>query len=279
MKTSIGICAHNEEKNIGKLITRLLTDPLINEIIVVASGCTDNTVKIAEKFPVKLIVDPERRGKAVAVNQFIDQATGDILIIESADTLPVSFTFKRLLQPFTFDSVGMVGAHPIPTNNDKSMMSKIGRLLWKTHHEMARKSPKAGEVCAFRNVIQGIDPQTAVDEACIESQVVKQGYKIYYQPHAIIFNKTPLTYDDFLKQRSRIFHGHLLLKESGYEVPSMSVLTAAISVLKAADYRHLKTLGTAVIYETMARRQAIKRLKYKGSSTIWETVDSTKDIS
>jgi len=54
----IGIAAHNEEANIGKLLQNLLTQPLedsvlLEEIIVVASGCTDRTEEIVEEFAMK----------------------------------------------------------------------------------------------------------------------------------------------------------------------------------------------------------------------------------
>ena len=55
---SIGIPAHNEEANIGRLLENLLTQPLedfliLEEIIVVTSGCTDRTEKIVDKFAKK----------------------------------------------------------------------------------------------------------------------------------------------------------------------------------------------------------------------------------
>jgi glycosyltransferase involved in cell wall biosynthesis len=47
IRCSVGITAHNEEANIGRLLDAMLNQHLdeveIAEIIVVASGCTDNT--------------------------------------------------------------------------------------------------------------------------------------------------------------------------------------------------------------------------------------------
>jgi glycosyltransferase involved in cell wall biosynthesis len=72
LDVSVGICAYNEEENIGALLENLLTQqslPHNSEIIVVCSGCTDETPSIVEKFArkdkrVKLILEEERRGKA-----------------------------------------------------------------------------------------------------------------------------------------------------------------------------------------------------------------------
>ena len=50
VRFSMGITAHNEEANIGKLLECVIEQDLrtaiLTEIIVVISGCTDNTVKL-----------------------------------------------------------------------------------------------------------------------------------------------------------------------------------------------------------------------------------------
>jgi len=293
MKVSIGICAYNEEKNIGKLLEALASEELIGQIVVVASGCTDNTVKIAQSFEGNknfvMVVDNERRGKAVAINQFINTARQningfypDVLIIESADTIPSPCAFKHLLNPLIADErIGMVGARPIPMNQKDTRMGRIGHLLWESHHQMSLIKPKAGEVCAFRNVIERINPDTAVDEASIQAQLVWQGYKIVYAPRAVIWNKAPETKEDFIKQRKRIYHGHLKLKaETGYEVPSLSLRTVIKATLKAGRQEKLiRSIGYAAWLELYSRFQANKAMGNGYNSTIWEISKSTKELS
>jgi len=54
LRCSVGVTAYNEEANIGRLLDALLNQHLhdveISEIIVVASGCTDNTIPIVESI-------------------------------------------------------------------------------------------------------------------------------------------------------------------------------------------------------------------------------------
>src|SRR6266576_3625440 len=80
LSCSIGVMAYNEERNIGRLLTALLaqqTDKCqIEEIIVLASGCTDRTVDIVHSFSmvnprIKLVIQAQRQGKASAVNLFM----------------------------------------------------------------------------------------------------------------------------------------------------------------------------------------------------------------
>ncbi len=51
---SMGITAHNEEANIGKLLECVLQQEfrkaVLTEIIVVISGCTDNTEAVVREY-------------------------------------------------------------------------------------------------------------------------------------------------------------------------------------------------------------------------------------
>jgi len=276
MNVTIGISAYNEAQNIGNLLNFLRDYPF--EKIVVASGCTDDTVKIAKSFSgVKVIVEEIRKGKASAVNEIIHEAGGDIIILEGADTIPSGFCFNYLLEPIINNpDIGMVGAHPIPVNKLDSQINKIGHLLWRSHHQMALKYPKAGEVIAFRNKISGIDPATPVDEAYIEFELVEMGYKVAYAPDAIIFNRAPENRDDFIKQRKRIFAGHLRLKEKGYQVHTMNTFEVIAASWRASH--NIFLLAQGGFLELRARHEAVKSMKNGYNPTIWERVSSTKQV-
>ena len=71
---SIGVCAYNEERNIGNLLKSLqdqiLSKVEITQIVVVSSACTDKTDEIVETFlssdpRIKLIKQADRRGKRI----------------------------------------------------------------------------------------------------------------------------------------------------------------------------------------------------------------------
>ena len=227
---SIGVMAYNEEANIGYLLESLLNQRLstciINEIIVVASGCTDGTVEIVESFArssdrIKLMIQEKRKGKASAINIFLAGAKGDIIILVSGDTIPENETIENLVRPFQDPDTGMTGARPVPVNSKDTFMGFTTHLYWRMHHELARNQPKLGELIAFRNVVREIPEDTAVDEASIEAVITEAGYRTYYAGDAIVHNKGPETVGDFLKQRRRIVAGHVHLKAtSNYRVSS-----------------------------------------------------------
>src|SRR5258708_37411856 len=81
---SVGIMAYNEEANIERTLRAVLAQQgpsiRIEEVIVVASGCTDRTVPIVtalaqQEQRVHLYVQEKREGKASAINLFLKKTT------------------------------------------------------------------------------------------------------------------------------------------------------------------------------------------------------------
>jgi len=227
---SIGVFAYNEAQNIGHLLyalqNQVTQDVNIKEIIVVSSASTDKTDEITEQFAekdsrIRLITEKKRNGKSTAINLFIKEAKSNILVIESADTIPENDVIEKLVSPFSDNKIGMTGGKPLPVNNENTFIGYAVHLLWRLHHQMALISPKLGEMVAFRKVFDAIPPDSAVDEASIEALIREKGLILRYIPEAIINNKGPENLQDFLKQRRRIAAGHLWLKEhNNYSVSS-----------------------------------------------------------
>jgi GT2 family glycosyltransferase len=68
-----------------------------DQIIVVDNGSADATQVVAREFPVDLIVFPENRGFAIAVNEGIRHANGDWILILNNDVVLEPYWLERLL--------------------------------------------------------------------------------------------------------------------------------------------------------------------------------------
>ncbi len=68
-----------------------------DQIVVVDNGSDDATPLVAREWPIDLIVFPENRGFAVAVNEGIRRATGDWLLIVNNDVVLEPDWLERLL--------------------------------------------------------------------------------------------------------------------------------------------------------------------------------------
>src|SRR2546421_12510728 len=287
---SVGIMAYNEEGNIDCAIRAVLEQQgstlHIEEIIVVASGCTDRTVPIVAEIAlqeprVRLCVQEKREGKASAINLFLKQAISPVVVLMGADVIPEDSALEYLCAPFKDPNIGMVGGHPVPVNDPATFMGHAVHLLWRLHDRLARVHPKLGEVIAFRNVISGIPSDSAVDEISIQALICQLGYQLIYEPACIVYNKGPLTIHDFLKQRRRIYAGHLQVRDrQNYQASTMRVSPIARQLIACRDFtmstpqQVLWTLG-AVTLEGLARLQGSYDYRHKREHHIWQMVDST----
>ena len=286
---SIGVCVYNEEKNIRGLLNSLLnqTTKRIIEIIVVSSACSDKTDEIIENDFLKsnskvvLLKQKRREGKASAINLFLKYARGEIVVLESGDTTPAIDAIENLIEPFNNPKTGMTGGHPIPVNDPDTFMGFTVHLLWDLHHKLALKNPKFGELVAFRrNLVTKIPADTAVDEASIEALIKEKGYELKYAPHAIVYNKGPETILDFLKQRRRIFAGHIHLKKTkDYTVSSMKKLNILRLILEEIKLTPKNTLWAtgAILLEFCGRACGwYDFYMRKDNPFIWDISGTTK---
>lgn len=291
-KCSIGIMAYDEEKNIAHLLLAIQSQKLVKleilEIIVVASGCTDQTERIVSDFSqkdprIKLISQPKREGKSSAINLWLKSVAGEILILESADTIPDESSLEKLTAPFENKTIGMTGAHPIPVDDPKTLMGFATHLLWRLHHIIALENPKMGEVVAFRSIVKSIPEKSAVDEGSIEAEIVKNGYQIVYAPEATIKNKGPETISDFLRQRRRIFAGHLWLKNNfDHQVSTMNGIKIFKILVKNLDWNSREIIFTplVILLEIWGRFLGWYDYKIlKKNPAIWDIAKSTKNLS
>ena len=118
----------------------------------------------------------------------------------------------------------MVGGHPTPVNDEATFMGHAVHLQWRLHDRIARQSPKLGEIVAFRNVVPSIPLDTAVDELSIQGAgrpISATGWCT--SRRRLSTTAGPLRCGDFLRQRRRIYAGHLRIRDQqDYAAPTMS---------------------------------------------------------
>jgi poly-beta-1,6-N-acetyl-D-glucosamine synthase len=286
---SVGIMAYNEEANIADAIAAILGQnpgsSHIAELIVVASGCEDRTVPIvsdiARQDPrVRLIEQERREGKASAINLFIGAATSPVLLMVSADVLVEDGTIDALLRHFEDPGVGMAGGHPIPVNGETTFLGHAVHLQWRLHDRIAREAPKLGEIVAFRNVVPSIPTDTAVDEISIQALVTQLGLRLVYEPKAIVYNRGPTTVRDWLRQRRRIYAGHLqIVEQQTYAASTMSSARVLRALVGSGSCRtprafvwSIGTVGLEVTARALGRYDAARRRPQH----VWEMCPTTK---
>lgn len=227
-KVSIGIPVFNEEKNIGKLLSCLNESAFnfdLREILIVCSGCTDNSVKIVESLmkkrkKIRLMIEKTRKGKFSAVNKILKYSKGDYIIFVNADTIPKRDALNRLIQAFDrYPNVGVVTGRPLPSQSEVTIVGYFQNLTWDFHHEVSLSFNKiSGELCALRKgSIAEIPARIINDDGYFTAKILKN-YNIIYEPRAETTMIENLNFRSYMKKRQRIAEGFMQLSKLGFDV-------------------------------------------------------------
>jgi cellulose synthase/poly-beta-1,6-N-acetylglucosamine synthase-like glycosyltransferase len=303
LKLSIGICAYNEENNIGILLKNLSGQNFprtfeLNEIIVVSSGSTDRTNKIVNELAeknsrIKLIKEKERTGKAQALNIFFENAKGNILIVISADTKPTRASLAKLVESIK-PNVGGACAQTLPINENRNTLEFCYSFLWKIHNRVLCEESRngtlshlGGDMWAIRKGIADKIPKNVInDDAYLGIKLKQQGWKIIFVPNAEVYIRAPTTPIEYLQQRERIIIGHKQLQEVTGVTPttigalafkkptfSLKIFANEIKTYKIIDYpKILLSLFLEITAQTLARIN----FSNKNAYLKWKQIRGTK---
>ena len=292
IQVTLGMCAYNEAANIGKAIESVYAQKLdgfeMIELIVVSSGSTDGTDDIVKNLMIehgnlRLVRQEKREGKNSAVNRFFDEKKTKIVVIMNADTIfSDGRSLQRLLEPLNEEDAGIVGGHPIPTNDRKTFAGFASHMIWIMHHYVSLINPQIGEIIAFRDIGTRLSVNNSGDEGTLKMELEKAGYRSVYAPEAKVLNRGPETVTEFLKQRTRVNIGERIIKkEHDYDFPTWSVralYSAYVDTIKEMGFHPIMIIASTSM-ELYSRVKAHLHVKFKKSDiSAWEPIKTTKKI-
>ncbi len=189
---------------------------------MVASGCTDGTERIVEAWQTRdarvvLVCQPERMGKASALNEILNRARGDLIIMLNADAFLQKDALGALMGPFTAEP-DVVLACGAPTADDSS--KRVARVVADFHWELHNRTLDAlsthglpnhccDEFMAMRRGFVMALPRGLVnDGAYLGALASLRGSSVRFCPTARVSVEIPRSLSGFLMQRRRILRGH-----------------------------------------------------------------------
>jgi len=214
---TILIAAYNEERWIDATIQNKLSldyPSRKREIIVISDGSTDETDTIVKRYEgqgISLVRQEPRAGKTAALNSAVDKAQGEILVFADANSLYERDALRKLMRNFTDPSVGYVTGKMLYTNEEGTLVGdgcsaymKYENLL--RFHETRVHSVVGvdGGVDAVRkNLYRSMRPDQLPDFV-LPLRVVVQGYRVVYEPEAILREAALKAGTDEYRMRVRV---------------------------------------------------------------------------
>jgi biofilm PGA synthesis N-glycosyltransferase PgaC len=233
---SIVIPARNEQAFLAETIRRsLILDWPEVEVIVINDGSLDGTQQIIEGFSedqrVKTISHIEPRGKSTSLNEGIDLAQSEIVVIMDADAVPARNAVNRLVTHFMLsEEIAAVTGNPrvIHTPN---LLSKLQAVEFSSTISTLRRGQSAwGRVNTMSGILTAIRKSIvqelggfAIDQPTEDIELTwrlhRYGYRCIYEPAALVGMHVPLTLRAWFKQRLRWAKGLVrVLQRHGFAI-------------------------------------------------------------
>ncbi len=193
-KLSIIMPVYNERDTVRAVIQRVLSAPLSleKELIVVDDGSTDGTREVLRSLDdrsVKVVMQERNQGKGSAIRRGLPEATGDIVIIQDADTEYDPNDYQKLVDPIVSGEAKVVyGSRQLGDNVFSYRRFYYGGLFLSWLTNLLYGSDITDEPTCYKvfrkDVIDSIDLKCKRFEFCpeITAKVLKRGIKIEERP-------------------------------------------------------------------------------------------------
>ncbi|MCK9295298.1 MAG: glycosyltransferase family 2 protein [Desulfobulbaceae bacterium] len=218
---SLIIAAYNEEKIIEEKIKNCFRldyprDKL--EIIVVSDGSIDSTPQIVKEYNpqgVQGLFLPPRRGKTAALNRAVAVAKGEIIVFSDANSMYEPKAIAKLVGNFNDPSIGGVCGRKSIVKNAQRESSQGDSLFWDLESRLKTMQSHAGsisngdgEIFAIRRHLYEPIPEDVInDDQAITFNIVKNGYRVVYEPLAISYEEASIVISDDFKVKARMVTG------------------------------------------------------------------------
>jgi cellulose synthase/poly-beta-1,6-N-acetylglucosamine synthase-like glycosyltransferase len=228
---SIIIPARNEEKVIGRLLSRLteLSYPKDKlQIIVVDDGSSDKTGEIAHSYASTYndlikVVHRERGGlgKPFVLNDGLQYTRGEIVGFFDADYVPQKDILEKMVPYFSDPKVGAVQARIFVLNQKQSWVTRIvtlERLGGYRVNQYARSQlnliPQYAGTAGFvrRNLLLslgGFSTSTLTEDTDLTFRIALAGFRIRYVDDAVSGEEAVGNLWAYWRQRTRWSKGHM----------------------------------------------------------------------
>lgn len=216
-RVSILIAAYNEEDCIENTIKNKLELDYPKEkleIIVISDGSTDKTEEIVKRYTskgVQLHRQDPRAGKTSALNMAVPEAKGEIIVFSDANSIYAADALNELIQNFRDANVGYVTGKMMYANPDGATIGDGCTAYMKYENLLRNFETKLGSIVGVdggidavrKSLYQPMNPDQLPDFV-LPLKIVEQGYRVIYEPRAILREASLKSSKDEYRMRVRV---------------------------------------------------------------------------
>jgi biofilm PGA synthesis N-glycosyltransferase PgaC len=216
---SIVIAAFNESEHIEETIEGCLrVDYPDLETMIVDDGSTDETIQRVLPYvrsgKVRLVRKMMNEGKAMALNDGLRCARGDVILIIDADAVPDPQIVRHMVPHFQTSRVGAVTGNPRVVNR-RSLLSKLQAIEFTSIISLQRRAQRIwGRILTMSGVVGAFhkgaifdvgmfSPDMSTEDIDLSWKLQMSFYDIRYEPRAIVWMRVPATFKGLWRQRRR----------------------------------------------------------------------------
>jgi cellulose synthase/poly-beta-1,6-N-acetylglucosamine synthase-like glycosyltransferase len=196
---TILIAAYNEEKEIEKTLKNKLDldypkDKL--EIIIISDGSTDKTDDIVRNYTgerVRLIKQETRAGKTSALNLAVPHARGEVIAFSDANSKWAKNALAKLMNNFSEPNVGYVTGKMIYKNPENTLVGDGCTTYMKYENYLRSVETRIGSIVGVDGGIDAVRKELyrplnleQLPDFVLPLKVVEQGYRVIFEPGAIL---------------------------------------------------------------------------------------------
>jgi cellulose synthase/poly-beta-1,6-N-acetylglucosamine synthase-like glycosyltransferase len=238
---SVVVPTYNVENTILECVRSLLS---LNcpegrlELIFIDDCSTDSTAEALKEHPdIELILLTENKGPANARNVGIKRATGEIVAFTDADCVVDKDWLMHLTRKFQEEGVGGVGGNILPYNPETVVEKYLENLLSQEKFiNLDMPFVVTANAAYTKKILEEVgffDERFFYGEdADLSWRVLKAGYRISYEPKAVVYHRHRSTFKGLFKQAFgygmgyvKLYHKHRTLAGK-YKVDLLGYLIA-----------------------------------------------------
>ncbi len=221
---SIIIPCHNSQSTLQKCLESVfaLAKEIDYEVIIVDDGSEDQTILIAQRYPVKIYKTDSNKGAAYARNLGVKQAQGDLILFIDSDVILPAHPLDLILESFQKSGADCVVGVFSAENPFSDFFSQYKSLYCHFKYQDLKGAPAVNTaIAAIKKKVfaelNGFDERMLGSEDNeLADRLHKKGFKITIDTklevvHLKEFNCLSLLKNDFQKSRtlSKIFFRNL----------------------------------------------------------------------